>query len=150
MEDSSKELRGLLLLKPEHEQGNRDRAWGQHFYGFGCVLRLQAQVYPLDVAGENHMLARGAGYQVYVSMEVEFGPNRSIDKADIETFDIDGCGDALAELGERVPDHVLLLDIEVVEGGDMTAWGHDQLAGGEGRGMRHGDHKFCRHPSVFG
>jgi hypothetical protein len=87
---------------------------------------------------------------VYVSVEVEFVAYRGIDKAGIETLDSDGCGDALAELGERVPDHVLLLDVEVVEGGDMTAWGHDQVAGDEWAGMRHGDHKFCRHPSVFG
>ena len=74
------------------------------------------------------MLATGAGHQVYVGVEVEFGACRGIDKAGIETFDSDGCGDALAELAECVPDHVLLLDVEIVESGDMTAWGHDQVA----------------------
>jgi hypothetical protein len=96
------------------------------------------------------MPATGAGHQVYVGVEVEFGACRGIDEAGIETFDIDGCGDALAEVAERVPDHVLLLDVEIVEGGDMTPGGHDQVAGGERAGMRYSDHKLCRHPSVFG
>jgi hypothetical protein len=45
-------------------------------------------------------------------------------------------------LGDRVPDHALLLDIEVVEGGHMTAGGDHEVAGGEWAGMGHGDHEL--------
>ena len=96
------------------------------------------------------MLARNARYQVQVSVEVGIAAHRGIDKAGIVTFRPDGCGDAPADLGNRLPDHTLLLYVEVVEGGDVTAGGDNQVAGGEGAGMRQGHHKLCAHPGVLG
>jgi hypothetical protein len=106
------------------------------------ALWLGIQVDPFGVTGEIGTPAGDAGYEVQVGMEAGFGAERGIDKAGLETFDRDGCGDAPAELGDRVPDHALLLDIEVVEGGHMTAGGDHQVAGGEWAGMGHGDHEL--------
>jgi hypothetical protein len=83
-------------------------------------------------------------------MEAGFVAQRGIDKAGSETFDRDGCGDAPAELGHGVPDHALLLDIEIVEGGHMAARGDHQVAGGEWAGMRFGGHEVCKRPGIFG
>src|ERR1035441_3368497 len=100
------------------------------------VLWLWPQIDPFGVAGEHRPLARDARYQVQVSVEVGRAAHRGIDKADIVTFRRDGFGDAPAELGYRLPDHMLLLHIEVVEGGDVTAGGDNQVAGAQGAGMR--------------
>jgi hypothetical protein len=75
-------------------------------------------------------LAGNAGHQMQVSVKIEVGADRGIDEAGIETFDRDGSGDALAELGKRLPDHALLLNVEVVEGGDVTPRGKHQVTGG--------------------
>ena len=100
------------------------------------VLWLRPQIDPFGVAGEHRPLARDARYQVQVSVEVGLAAHRGIDKAGIVTCRHDRFGDAPAELGYRLPDHTLLLDVEVVEGGDVTARGDNQVAGAQGAGMR--------------
>src|ERR1019366_9037324 len=120
------------------------------FYGFCRVLWPRTQLGPFGVAGERHTLAADARYQMHVSVEGEIVARRGIDKAGIETFDRGGCRDAPAELADRVPDHVLLLDVEVEEGGDMSARRDNQVAGGEWAGMRYGHHKLREHPGVLG
>src|ERR1019366_1455818 len=100
------------------------------------VLWLRPQVDPFGVAGEYHPPARNARYQVDVSVEVGLAAHRGIHKAGIVAFRRDGFGDAPAELGYRLPDHTLLLHVEVVEGGDVTAGGDNQVAGHKGAGRR--------------
>ncbi len=91
-----------------------------------------------------------ARYQVQISVEVGIAAHRGIDKADIVTFRRDGFGDATAELGYRLPDHALLLDVQVVESGDVTAGRDNQVAGAQGAGMRYGHHKVSTHPGILG
>src|ERR1019366_7538841 len=100
------------------------------------VLWLRPQVDPFGVVGEHRPLASDARYHVQVSVEVGLAAHRGIDKADIVTFRRDGFGNAPAELGYHLPDHMLLLHVEVIEGCDVTAGGDNQVAGGEGAGMR--------------
>jgi len=93
------------------------------------LLWLQPQIDPFGVAGERHLSSRDARYQVQVSVEAGLAANRGIDKAGIVAFRRDGFGDPPAKLGYRLPDHTLLLDVEVVEGGDVTAGSDNQVAG---------------------
>jgi hypothetical protein len=81
-------------------------------------------------------------------MEVVFA-YRGVDKSGVETFHYERSGDPLAELGQRVPDHTLFLDVKVVKGSCMAPRSHHQMARGEWGGMRYGDHKCCRYPGVF-
>jgi hypothetical protein len=113
-------------------------------------LWLRPQVDPFGAAGEHSLPARDARNQVQVSVEVGIAAHRGIDKADIVTFRRDGFGDAPAELGYRLPNHALLLDVQVVESGDVTARGDNQVAGAQGAGMWYGHHKLSRHPGVLG
>src|SRR6185369_354156 len=113
------------------------------------LLRLRTQVDPFDVARELHLLAGDPRDQVYVSVEVVFAAHRGIDKSGIETLHYERGGDALPELGQRVPDHTLLLYVKVVKGSGMAPRSHHQVAGGERGGMWYGDHKCCRYPGVF-
>jgi hypothetical protein len=91
---------------------------------------VHTEVDPFGVDGKSDALAGDAGNQVYVSVEVELLARRKIDKAGVETFHGEGFGDTVAELGESVPHHVLLLNVQVVEGGDVTARSNYQVARG--------------------
>src|ERR1019366_7890453 len=119
------------------------------FRGVRGVLWLHAEVAPFGVAGTFDALAGHAGNQVHVSVEVEILARREIDKAGIETCHGEGFGNTPAELRDSVPHHTLLLNVQVVEGGDVTARGNYQVAGCEWVRVWHGDHKLREHPGVL-
>ena len=66
--------------------------------------------------------------------------SRRIHEARIETLHVERARDAAAKLRQRVPDHPLLLHVQVVKGGNMAAGRNHQVTGSEWVGVRYGDH----------
>src|SRR5205814_853098 len=54
-----------------------------------------------------------------------------------------------ADLADQIPDHALLLHIQVIERGDVAAGRYDHMAGRERVGMRHNGHILRDDPRVF-
>ena len=113
-------------------------------------LSLQTKVDPFRVAREFHPLPRDPRNQVDVSVEIDVPARRSIHKSGIETGHFESACDAASEMRERVPNHALLLNVEVVKGSRMASRSDHQMACAGRIRMWHGDHKLRRHPRVFG
>jgi hypothetical protein len=71
-----------------------------------------------------------------------------IHEACIETLDFQGTGNAAAQLRQRIPDHPLLLDVQVVKCANVAAGSYYQVTGCEGIRMRYSDHEVVRHPGI--
>jgi len=72
-----------------------------------------------------------------------------VHKAGIELIDVERAGDPLAQLAQHIPDHALLLHVEIVEGRHVAARRHNYVAGRPGvrRGQSNG--VLVDNPGVF-
>jgi hypothetical protein len=58
--------------------------------------------------------------------------------------------DALADFAHQVPQHALLLYIHIIEGGNMPARRHHDVAGSKRVRVRQGNHVIRKDPGIFG
>ena len=76
------------------------------------------------------------------------GARGHIDEARIESLHDEGFGDTPLQFAQQVPNGALLLDVEIVERGHMTARRDHDVTGGFGVGVGDGDRVLVDDPSV--